>query len=90
MVYWICGVRLEYCIRTKKLHKKLEMVANTCPRRLNDYLVLGILPRGHPQLCWSDVIRKDLKDLNIWKELVHEWVELQKAIMPRTIQLQRV
>ena len=27
------------------------------------------------QLRWSDIITKDLKDLNIGKELAHKWVE---------------
>ena len=48
---------------------------------------LGFSPRGHSQLCWSDVITKDLKDLNIKKELTHEQVEWQRTIMPRKIQL---
>ena len=49
-----------------------KMDANVWPRRVN-YIVHGILPRGHPQLRWSDVITKDLlKDLNIRKELSHE------------------
>ena len=60
------------------------------PRRVNDYVVPGILPRGRPQLRWSDVITKDLKDLNIRKELADERVEWRRAIMPRKIQLQRV
>ena len=51
------------------------MDKNVWPRRVNDYMVPGILPRGHLQLCWSDVITKDLKDLNIRKELADEQVE---------------
>ena len=53
-------------------------------------MVPGILPRGHPQLCWSDPITKDLKDLNVRKELAHEREEWQRAIILRKIQLQRV
>ena len=40
------------------------------------------------QLRWSDIITKDLKDLNIGKELAHKWVEWWKANVPRKIQLQ--
>ena len=46
--------------------------------------------RGRPQLRWSDVITKDLKDLNIRKKLAHERVEWRRAIMPSKLQLQRV
>ena len=42
------------------------------------------------QLSWSDIITKELRDLNIRKELAHEWVEWQKATMPRKTQLQIV
>ena len=66
------------------------MDANALPRRVNDYVIPGSLPRGRPQLRWSDVITKDLKDLNVRKKLVEERVEWRKAIMPRKIQLQRV
>ena len=53
-------------------------------------MVPGILPGGHLQLRWSDVTTKDLKDLNIRKELAEERVEWQRATMPRKIQLQGV
>ena len=53
-------------------------------------MVPGILPRGRPQLCWSDPITKDLKDFNVRKELAHEREEWQRAIILRKIQLQRV
>ena len=66
------------------------MDKNVKPRGVNDYVVPGIIPRGHPQLHCSDLITKDLKDLNIRKGLAHEWVEWQRAIMPRKKQLQRV
>ena len=39
-----------------------RMDSNVWPRRVNDYMVPGSLPRGPLQLCWSDVITKDLKD----------------------------
>ena len=67
-----------------------RMDKNVKPRGVNDYVVPGIIPRGHPQLHCSDLITKDLKDLNIRKGLAHEWVEWQRAIMPRKKQLQRV
>ena len=51
------------------------MDTNVWPRRVNDYVVPGILFRGRPQARWSDVITKYLKDLNITKELAHERVE---------------
>ena len=38
-------------------------------------MVPGILPRGQPQLRWSDVVTKDLKDLNIRKGLADELVD---------------
>ena len=57
------------------------------PRRVNDYVVHGILHRGRPQLRWSDVITKDL---NIRKELTDEQVEWRREIISRKIQLQRV
>ena len=66
------------------------MHANVWPRRANDYVVPGSLPRGHMQPRWSDDITKDPKYLKIRKELVDKQVELQRAIMPRKIQLQRV
>ena len=53
-------------------------------------MVPEILLRGCLQLCWSDVITKDLKDVNIRKQLADERVEWQRTIMPRKIQLQRV
>ena len=31
-----------------------RMDENVWPRRVNDYVVPGILPRGRPQLRWSD------------------------------------
>ena len=67
-----------------------RMDENVWPRRVNYYVVPGIFPRGRPQLRWSDVITKDLKDLNIRKELVNKRVGWGRAIMPRKIQLQRV
>ena len=67
-----------------------RMDENVWPRRVNCYVVPGILPRGRPQLRWSDVITKDLKDLNIRKELVNKRVGWGRVIMPRKIQLQRV
>ena len=76
--------------RLRYLSRLLRMNKNVWPRRVNDYVVPGILPRGRPQLCWSDVIIKDLKDLNISKKLADERVRWQKAIMPRKIQMQRV
>ena len=66
------------------------MDTNVWPRRVNDYVVLGILLRGRPQLRWSDVITKDLKDLKIRNELAHERVEWRRAIMPKKMHLQRV
>ena len=56
------------------------MNKNVWQRRVNDYVVARILPRGHPQLHWSDVITKDLKDLNIRKELTDEQVEWQRQL----------
>ena len=44
-----------------------RMDTNVWPRKVNDYMLPGSLPRGHPQLYGSDVITKDLKDLNIRK-----------------------
>ena len=41
------------------------MHKNIWPRRVNDYIVPEVLPRGCLQLCWNDVITKDLKDLSI-------------------------
>ena len=68
-----------------------RMDKNVWPRRVNDYVVPRILPRGCPQLCWSDIITKDLKDLKIRKELADEGVEWRRAIMPKKIQrVQRV
>ena len=66
-----------------------RMDKNVWPRRVNDYIVPGILPRGRPQLHWNDVLTKNLKGLNIKKELADKGVGWQKAIMPRKIQLQR-
>ena len=66
------------------------MDENVWPRRVNDYVEPGILPTGHPQLRWSDVITKDLKDLNIRKELADERVRWQRAIMPRKKTLQKL
>ena len=42
-------------------------------------MVPGIFPRGHPQLRWSDIVTKDLKDLNIRKELADKRVEWQRG-----------
>ena len=66
------------------------MDTNVWSRRVNDYVVPRILPRGRPQLRWSDVITTDLKGLNIRQELDDEGVEWRKVIMFRKIQLQRV
>ena len=66
------------------------MDTNVWSRRVNDYVVPGILPRGRPQLRWSDVITTDLKGLNIRQELDDEGVEWRKVIMSRKIQLQTV
>ena len=66
------------------------MVNNVWPRRVNDYTVTGNLPGGRPQLRWSDALTKDLKDLNIRKEIAAERAGWQRAIMLRKIQLQRV
>ena len=60
------------------------------PRRVNDFVVPGSLPRGRQHLRWSDVITKDLKYLNIRKELADDRVQWRRAIKPRKIQLQRV
>ena len=67
-----------------------RMDTNVSPRRVNDFVVPGILPIGRPQLRWSDFFTQDLKDLNIKKELADERVEWRRKIMPRKIQLQRV
>ena len=61
--------RLRYFGHLQRMDK------NVWPRRVNDYVVPGIFPRGCPQLCWSDIITKDLKDLKIRKELADEGVE---------------
>ena len=76
--------------RLRYLSHLLRMDKNVWPRRVNDYVVPGILPRGRPQLRWSDVITKDLKDLNIRKKLADERVGWRREIMPRKIQMQRV
>ena len=76
--------------RLRYLSHLLRMDKNVWPRRVNDYVVPGILPRGCPQLRWSDVITKDLKDLNIRKKLADERVGWRREIMPRKIQMQRV
>ena len=65
------------------------MDPNVLPRRVNDYVIPGSLPRRLLQLHWNDVTTKDLKDTNITKELADEWVERGRAIMARKIQLQR-
>ena len=76
--------RIKYFGHLQRMNK------NLWPRRVNDYVVPRILSRGHPQLCWSDVITKDLKDLNIRKELADKRVGWRRAIMPGKIKLQRV
>ena len=53
-------------------------------------MVPGILPRGRLEHRWSDVIIKDIKDLNIRKHFAYKVVEWQRAIIPRKIELQRV
>ena len=99
IVHWICGVRLEQRIRTQEFQEKLGIISvpeeiqqlrlryfgylqrmdtNVWPRRINDYVE------------WSDIITKDLKDLNIRKELADKRVEWRRAIMPRKIKLERV
>ena len=67
-----------------------RMITNVWKTRINAYVISGSLPRGHPQLCWGDVITKDLRDFKIRKELTDKWVKWWGAIMPRKIQLQRV
>ena len=81
--------KIRWC-RLRYFGHLQRMDKNVWPRRAKHYVVPGILPRGHPQLCWSDVITKDLKDLNIRKELADEQVEWRRAIMPIKIQLQIV
>ena len=61
------------------------MDTDVWPRRINDKVVPGILPRGSLQLRWSDVITKDLQDFNVRKELTDKRVEWQRAFMPRKI-----
>ena len=61
--------RLRYFGHLQRMDK------NVWPRKVNYYVVPGIFPRGHRQLCWSDVSTKSLKDLKIRKELANEWVE---------------
>ena len=68
--------RLRYFGHPQRMDK------NVWPKRVNDYVVSKTHPRGHPQLRWSDAITKDLKDLNIRKELADEWVERRSGIMP--------
>ena len=57
---------------------------NIWSRRVN-YVIHRSLPRGRPQLRWSDDITKKLKDLIIRKELADKRVEWQRAIMPKKI-----
>ena len=71
-------LRLRYFGHLQRMDK------NEWPRRVNDYVVPGILPRRHTQLRWSD------KNLNIRKELTDERVEWRRVIISRKIQLQRV
>ena len=82
------------CIRRRRRLRYFghlqRMDTNIWSRRVNDYVVPGILPRGRPQLRWSDVITTDLKGLNIRQELDDEGVEWRKVIMSRKIQLQTV
>ena len=66
------------------------MDKNVWPRRVNDHVIPVSLPRGRPQLGWGDVVIKDLKDLDIRKELADRRLEWRRAIMPRKIQLQSV
>ena len=80
---------IRWC-RLRCLSHLPRMDKNVWPRRVNDYVVPGILPTGHLQLRWSDVITKDLKDLKIRKKLADERVGWQRAIMPRKMQMQRV
>ena len=47
-------------------------------------------PQRVSKLRWSDVITKNLKDLNIRKEFAHKRVEWEMAIVPRKILLQKV
>ena len=73
MVCWICSDWLGIVSVTEEIRwcslryfgYLWRMDKNVWPRRVNDYVVPGILPRGHPQLRWGDVITKELKDLNI-------------------------
>ena len=58
------------------------MDTNVWPTKVNDYVVPGVHFKGRSQPRWSDVITKDLKDLNIRKELAHERVEWRRAILP--------
>ena len=62
-----------------------RMDTNVLPRTVNNYVVLGILPRWRPHLRWGDVITKHLKYINIRKELAHKRVEWRRAILPRKI-----
>ena len=55
--------RLRYFSNLQRMDKNLWQ------RRVNDYVAPGILTQRGPQLRWSDVVIKDLKDLNIRKEL---------------------
>lgn len=71
--------------RLRYLSHLQRMDTNVLPRRVNYYVVLGILPRRRPHLRWSDVITKHLKDMNIRKELAHKRVEWRRAILSRKI-----
>ena len=48
------------------------------------------LPRGRPHLRWSHVITKDLKDINIQKELADDREQWRSAIKPVTMQKKTV
>ena len=57
---------LRYFVHLRRMDK------NVWPRKVNDYIVPGIIPRGRPQFRCSDY--KNLKDLNIRIELADERV----------------
>ena len=80
---------IQWC-RLRYFGHLQRLDTNVWLRRVNDYVLPSILSKGHPQLHWSHVITKDLKDFNIKKELAHKQAEWQRAIVPRIIQLQEV
>ena len=59
------------------------MEVDAYPSKCRDIIVDGSLARGRPQKSWSEVVRKDLREKKVSKEIAKDRIALKAVIRIR-------